>query len=185
MDYTDRSTTEAATEELSMLGWTGEHDLPIAAPMIAPALMLVDEIDLHLHPTWQQRVLDDLMRTFPGTQFIVTTHSPQVLSTVSRENIRVLTQREDGQHVALKPDFSPLGHEAGDALARVMGTHKYPPLALQDEIRAFEQMVREGMENTEEAAVLKATLEKAGYQIHASDLATWRFLAGRKPSERS
>jgi predicted ATP-binding protein involved in virulence len=185
MDYADNATTQFATKELPELGWTGEHELPSAAPMVAPALMLVDEIDLHLHPTWQQRVLDDLMRTFPGTQFIVTTHSPQVLSTVSRDHIRVLTQREDGQHAALKPDFSPLGHEAGDALAKVMGTHKYPPLSLQEDIRAFEKLIRAGMETSPEAADLRATLDKAGYQIHESDLVTWRFLANRKPTAQS
>ena len=52
---------------------------PPRGPLWAPAIMLVDEIDLHLHPSWQQRVLGDLMRAFPCTQFIVTTHSPQVL----------------------------------------------------------------------------------------------------------
>ena len=53
-------------------------------------MVLIDEIDLHLHPHWQQRILGDLQRTFPNTQFIVTTHSPQVLTTVHQENIRIL-----------------------------------------------------------------------------------------------
>ncbi len=61
-----------------------------ALTMSAPAIMLVDEIDLHLHPSWQQRVLGDLMRTFPLTQFIVTTHSPLVLATVPSESVRIL-----------------------------------------------------------------------------------------------
>ncbi len=61
-----------------------------ALAMSAPAIMLVDEIDLHLHPSWQQRVLGDLMRTFPLTQFIVTTHSPLVLATVPSESVRIL-----------------------------------------------------------------------------------------------
>jgi predicted ATP-binding protein involved in virulence len=61
-------------------------------PRWSPAIMLVDEIDLHLHPRWQQRVLGDLIRTFPGTQFVVTTHSPQVLSTVPMESIRIIKE---------------------------------------------------------------------------------------------
>ncbi len=56
----------------------------------SPAIVLIDEIDLHLHPKWQQRVLPDLMRTFPNTQFIVTTHSPQVISSIAHEHIRAL-----------------------------------------------------------------------------------------------
>ncbi|WP_405379312.1 AAA family ATPase [Phascolarctobacterium sp.] len=55
-----------------------------------PGLVLVDEIDMHLHPAWQQTVLLDVQRAFPLVQFIVTTHSPQVLSSVPAESIRVL-----------------------------------------------------------------------------------------------
>jgi len=55
-----------------------------------PGVVLIDEIDMHLHPLWQQTVLMDLMQAFPSVQFIVTTHSPQVLSTVPAESIRVL-----------------------------------------------------------------------------------------------
>lgn len=71
---------------------------PARGPVWAPAIMLVDEIDLHLHPAWQQRVLGDLMRAFPCTQFIVTTHSPQVLTTVPMESIRII--REGVIHAA-------------------------------------------------------------------------------------
>lgn len=56
----------------------------------SPAIILIDEVDLHLHPSWQQRVLPDLMRTFPNAQFIVTTHSPQVISSIPSECIRIL-----------------------------------------------------------------------------------------------
>lgn len=150
-----------------------------ALAMSAPAIMLVDEIDLHLHPTWQQRVLGDLMRTFPLTQFIVTTHSPQVLTTVPRENIRVLDQDENGLMRVRTPEFSPLAHESGDALAKIMNTHREPPLALQDDIRRYEQLVRVGQEQTDEAKTLRASLDAAGYQFHESDLTTWRFLASR------
>ena len=51
-------------------------------PLESEAIVLIDEVDLHLHPSWQQRILDDLTRTFPNAQFIVSTHSPQVLTTV-------------------------------------------------------------------------------------------------------
>jgi len=63
-------------------------------PCESPAIVLIDEIDLHLHPKWQQRVLVDLIKTFPNTQFIVTTHSAPVLTTVKPENIVVLSYQE-------------------------------------------------------------------------------------------
>lgn len=51
-------------------------------PLQGEAIVLIDEIELHLHPTWQRRVLASLRTTFPNCQLIVTTHSPQVLSEV-------------------------------------------------------------------------------------------------------
>jgi len=52
-------------------------------PLAAEAIVLIDEVDLHLHPRWQMRVVQDLLRTFPNTQFILTTHSPVVLERVN------------------------------------------------------------------------------------------------------
>lgn len=52
-------------------------------PLTAQAVVMIDEVDLHLHPSWQRRVLGDLLRTFPNTQFILTTHSPFVVETLN------------------------------------------------------------------------------------------------------
>ena len=150
------------------------------AALQTPGIALIDEVDLFLHPSWQQTILGSLRAAFPKLQFIVTTHSPQVLTTVPRDNIRILDQDENGRIGVRTPDFSPLAHESGDALAKIMGTHREPPLALQDDIRRYEQLVRAGQEQTEAAQTLRATLDKAGYQFHESDLTTWRFLAARK-----
>lgn len=164
------------------------HGLPASledkSPLDLPAIALIDEVDLHLHPRWQQRILNDLMQTFTQTQFIVTTHSPQVLSTVSSEQIRVIRATERGMAVG-KPEFSPLGHESGDALALVMGTHREPDLPLQAQVRQFELLVRSGQEDSPEARELRKELEFLGYRFHDSDLATWRFLAARQQRKAS
>ncbi len=54
-------------------------------------LVIIDEIDAHLHPTWQRKVVPMLTSMFPNIQFIITTHSPQVVSSVSSENLFVLS----------------------------------------------------------------------------------------------
>jgi energy-coupling factor transporter ATP-binding protein EcfA2 len=59
-------------------------------------IVLVDEIDLHLHPEWQRTVLPRLAKTFPRLQFIVTTHSPIVVGTLQRENLWVCEPAPDG-----------------------------------------------------------------------------------------
>ena len=56
----------------------------------APGIVLIDEIELHLHPSWQQTVLPRLMDIFPNVQFIVTTHSPQVITSLDASYIRIL-----------------------------------------------------------------------------------------------
>ena len=52
-------------------------------PLAAKAVVMIDEVDLHLHPAWQRRVVGDLLATFPGTQFILTTHSPFIVEAVN------------------------------------------------------------------------------------------------------
>lgn len=154
------------------------------APQLTPGIALIDEVDMFLHPSWQQTVAGALRKAFPLIQFIVTTHSPQVLSTVPRDNIRILEQDDTGSRARM-PDFSPLAHESGDALAKIMGTHREPPLPIQESIRQFEQLIRAGRENSDEAHRLRGELDKVGYQFHESDLVTWRFLAARKAGKGS
>ena len=59
-------------------------------PLLGDGILLIDEIDAHLHPKWQYRVIDDLRRTFPNVQLIVTTHSAEVVSSVPKESVYLL-----------------------------------------------------------------------------------------------
>jgi ABC-type cobalamin/Fe3+-siderophores transport system ATPase subunit len=57
-------------------------------------VVLIDEIELHLHPKWQREVIPSLRRTFPKMQFIATTHSPQVLASVARDQVRLFENNQ-------------------------------------------------------------------------------------------
>lgn len=52
-------------------------------PLMSEGIVMIDEIDLHLHPTWQRQILTGLNNVFPNVQFLITTHSPYVLSNVN------------------------------------------------------------------------------------------------------
>jgi len=66
-------------------------------PLDGQGIVLIDEIELHMHPLWQRKVLRVLRETFPNIQFIVTTHSPQILGEADeRYNIFVLSETEEG-----------------------------------------------------------------------------------------
>lgn len=79
---------------------------------LTPGIVIIDEIELHLHPGWQQKILRMYQKLFPKIQFIVSTHSPQVLSTVKPECIRILSE---DTNIVYIPEFS-LGAESGQIL---------------------------------------------------------------------
>lgn len=71
------------------------EDQPIPRVLAqSPGVVLIDEIDVHLHPVWQRRVASDLKRTFPAMQFVCTSHSPQLIGELQPDEIRLM---QDGQ----------------------------------------------------------------------------------------
>jgi predicted ATP-binding protein involved in virulence len=96
-----------------------------AAARLTPGVVLIDEVDMHLHPRWQQLVVELLQNAFPAMQMVLTTHSPHVLSTVDVESIRVIRLR-DGQGTLETPAFQTRGVESADVLAAIMGVDPVP-----------------------------------------------------------
>ncbi len=84
------------------------HHLGAEAPQLTSGVVLIDEIDMHLHPSWQTHVLRDLAQAFPRVQFIVTTHSPFVLSSVDSDAVRRITSTS-GRSAFEVPDRSTEG----------------------------------------------------------------------------
>lgn len=75
-------------------------------PLAEPAVCLVDEIDLHLHPKWQRTIMQYLSERFPNTQFIVTAHSPLIVQAATDANIAIL--RREGDHVVIDQSFKAI-----------------------------------------------------------------------------
>lgn len=135
------------------------------ATKFAPAVMLVDEIDLHLHPAWQQRVLADLMRAFPGTQFIVTTHSPQVLTSADSSCIRVVQEEPDTEsgkrRFVVKSGFQQTkGVASSDLLAKIMGVNPIPPVEEAQWVADYTAMIENGVHESVEGKLLREKLVK-------------------------
>jgi AAA15 family ATPase/GTPase len=70
-------------------------------PLAEPAVVLIDEIDLHLHPKWQRELIDYLTNLFPNTQFIVTTHSPLIVQAAAARDANIVVCRREGDHVVI------------------------------------------------------------------------------------
>ena len=140
-------------------------------PLESEAIVLIDEVDLHLHPKWQQRVLTDLAATFPNTQFIVSTHSPQVLTTVHPGHIIEL-YHDDGRIVAGPASAPTYGAEAGSVLEAIMGVRERPAgNDFTETLKEYMELVGTDRGESEEGQALRRELEKLSPHDYGLDRA--------------
>ncbi|HHQ4507167.1 AAA family ATPase [Aeromonas caviae] len=121
-------------------------------------IVLIDEVDMFLHPAWQQTVLASLQQAFPNLQFIVTTHSPQVISTVRTESIRVLGEDVNGNAIAAIPLANTYGEPSNNVLRTVMLVDPQPPIDEKSLLLRLTELVDQGLGDEEEAKGLMAQL---------------------------
>ena len=83
--------TKAVMQNSHLVSEAGEDD-PDSPTVLqqTPGMVLVDEIDVHLHPRWQRRVVRDLKEAFPRIQFVCTSHSPFVIQSLEAGELRTL-----------------------------------------------------------------------------------------------
>ena len=86
-----------------------------------PAILLIDEIENHLHPTWQRRVIPALLDYFPGLQIFATTHSPFVVAGLKGGQVHVLNRDENGVVTASTEQRDVIGWTADEILRGMMG----------------------------------------------------------------
>lgn len=129
-------------------------------PLEAPGILLIDEIELHLHPRWQQEVIPALRKAFPNTQLIVSTHSPAILTTVRRENILLLGA--DHQIEQLPLDVGTYGAENSRVLAEVFGAYTRPQnIGSVQRLKDYLRMIENNEGETDAASALRRELESA------------------------
>ncbi|MEA5580341.1 AAA family ATPase [Nodularia harveyana UHCC-0300] len=126
----------------------GLHD-----PLQGTGVVLIDEIELHLHPKWQRGIIPDLTRTFPNCQFIVTTHSPQVISDVKPEGIYILEKTDKGV-IAKRPESS-FGRDSNRILEDLMDVPERP-LQIKESLLEMFRMIDAG--NLEDARKVRQQL---------------------------
>lgn len=130
------------------------------APAQSRGIVLVDEIDLHLHPAWQQRVLPALTKAFPKIQFIVSTHSPQVLSTAPSQSIRIVSQDAAGDWHSERPSHEVRGLASSVALIDVMAVNPTPEVEEAKLISEYTALIESGRQDTEQGNELRRELEE-------------------------
>jgi predicted ATP-binding protein involved in virulence len=127
------------------------------AAIETPGVLIVDEVDMHLHPRWQQQVLGLLQSAFPALQIIVSTHSPHVLSTVDKSSIRVL-HIENGDVLIETPLIQTRGVESADVLATVMDVDPVPQLEESIALSSYRRLIEAGEAEGREASAMRQKL---------------------------
>jgi predicted ATP-binding protein involved in virulence len=123
---------------------------------VSYGIVLIDEIEQHLHPGWQQRILPSLRKIFPMIQFIVATHSPEVLSTVDSRQIRIL---DNGK--CYGAPAGALGAESSRLLQTVLGLKSLrPPVNEVAELNEYLELVYTGRWMDPRAVALRQKLDQ-------------------------
>lgn len=161
-------TTLAMVMDIAARMAEANPDMP--DPLETEGVVLIDEVDLHLHPGWQQTILLDLMDTFKNIQFIVSTHSPQVISSVKPGRLRVIDWQHD-QPVLIPVDFAE-GAESQQVLLDVLGVKspRVQRLGIVQNLQRYQDLVKAGKWDSPEALTLRAALDEWGAE-HEPELA--------------
>ena len=118
-------------------------------PLHGEGIILIDEIELHLHPKWQRTFVVSLQRVFPNCQFILTTHSPQSIGELLPEQIRLLVHEKEGL-ICITPNQT-LGLDSSQILEELMDTPSRD-LSTKEALLAIYNLIdEEKYEDAEEA----------------------------------
>ncbi|MEM6867018.1 MAG: AAA family ATPase [Cyanobacteria bacterium P01_C01_bin.121] len=126
------------------------------------AVVLIDELDLHLHPRWQRTIVQKLTHTFPNCQFIATTHSPLVIGEVEPAGLTLLRQEGDRVSV-IQGGLQGFGLDSSWILEHLMGTDSRNP-KVQAQINQIEDALEEG-----ELDLARDDLDVLRSMIHGDD----------------
>lgn len=120
------------------------------------SIVLMDELDIALHPSWQYEIVKELSKWSKNTQFFLATHSPQILSSTHYKNLIVL-DKQDGISTAKQLNQAPLDRDINTILKIIMGAD-YIPQYLEKLHDEYRELIEDGKINTKEAEELKVKL---------------------------
>lgn len=123
-------------------------------------LVLIDELDLHLHPSWQATLVSALKNSFPNVQFIVTTHSPMLLPELERDEVLRLRQGDNGDVCAESPDVSPALMTGSEIYETFFGIDRLYPNELGEALQRYGYLAGNPARSDEEDAELALLREK-------------------------
>lgn len=164
--YTDKTTHEqvpfhllsdgvrctlAMVMELAFRCYILNPHLGLRATQETNGVVLIDEVDLHLHPSWQKHVINDFCKAFPKLQFIVTTHAPLVISSLKEGKIFSIVDKQSF-------DFGLQTGRDANFVLNEMGVSEMDE-DLKDKLQCYFLMIENGQGQTKEALDMRQKLE--------------------------
>lgn len=127
----------------------GAEDEPLPRVLRqTPGVVLIDELDVHLHPIWQRRIAADLKETFPAIQFVCTSHSPQLIGELQPDEIRLIQENDFSQ-----PSLS-FGMDSNWVVEVLMGGSKCNAQVKERLVRVFQLIKDRNLADAEREALL-------------------------------
>ncbi len=142
----------AMVMELSFRCYLLNPHLGASAPVITNGIVLIDEIDLHLHPEWQKTIINDLRKAFPSLQFIVTTHAPLIVGSLKDGEIFCIADKQAF-------NFPIQYGKDANSILNEMGTSEMDE-ELKNKINNYFLLIEGGQGKTRDAVLLRSQLEE-------------------------
>lgn len=136
-----------------VIGYAEYYDFPERLED-EPGILIVDEIDAHLHPAWQRGIIPTLTKHFPNLQIFCSTHSPLMLAGLDPGQVQLLTRDENGGVQVSRNEFSIAGWSADQILRNLLGVRNPTDLKTIENIDKLEALSTKEQLNQEESAEL-------------------------------
>jgi len=136
----------------------------LECPLHSPGIIIIDELDLHLHPQWQRTIVQSLNEVFPNCQFVVSTHSPQVISEVKHDQVYILDRKNSGSVYSYKPSQS-YGLTSNEVLNELMSDDERQLIRTSEvdhQLNRIFKLISDGDIEQAEACILKLEKELNG-----------------------
>lgn len=128
-----------------------------------PGILIIDEIDAHLHPTWQRRIIPAISREFPSLQIFCSTHSPLMLAGLKAGQIHLLTRDKKGKVIASRNETDIIGWSADEIITTYLGVENATDLQTEKDLgrlRELREKKRPTPKQRKELEALRATVNR-------------------------
>jgi len=154
-----------------LIGYAEYYDFPETLED-KPGILIIDEIDAHLHPSWQQRIIPTLIGRFPNLQIFFSTHSPLMLAGLRAGQVHLLHREGDGKVTVTRNEEDIVGWSADEILRSFMGVRSPTDLETAQGIARFQELRNREQLSPEEELELNSLKDKIHDNLLGGPVAT-------------